>query len=334
MGKHSRRLFFVLILIGILVLAGCGQKQSNTDNSGSFTIYLAGATPGGGGVWDMIGAGLAEAIMKSNEGSSVTVVPGGGVSDVPIVSNGEAELGLTHSSIAVAALKGIDPFEKKYANLKGVAALYTSSLQFVVNPKLNIESIAAIKENKMPLKIAVGDPGSTGELATKRMFNAYGITYDDIVDWGGKVFYKDMGEAAGMYGDGLIDAFVLLTLAPNGVIQQVATNKEIAFLSVDDLVIDKLETEFGYSATTIPKNTFNFLKNDVRTFSSKVVLVTSDSRSEDEVYRITKGLMENLEYIHSIHHNLKSLTEVDMTQTAIELHPGAAQYYREIGSLK
>jgi len=330
-----------LLVIGLMFIAGCSPKNDAADNNKApatdgelkFKIYLAGSTPGGGGVWDMIGAGLAEAITRGNKGSSVTVVPGGGVSDVPVVSNGEAELGLTHSVIAVAGEKGIDPFKEKYTNVKGVVSLYTSQLQFMVNPKTGIEKITDIKEKKIAIRIAVGDPGSTGELATKRLLNAYGMTYEDIESWGGKVLFKDMGEAASMFGDGIIDAFTLLTLAPNGPLQQVATNKDVRMLPIDEDVIQKMVADYGYSEAIVPQSAYNFLEKDIPSFSSQVVLITSEDRSEQEIYQITKSLVENLDYIRSIHNNLKGLTEKNMLSTGVELHPGAAKYFREKGVL-
>jgi TRAP transporter TAXI family solute receptor len=331
-----------LLLSILLLLTACGQNNGAATNNETptegqsvekFTIYLAGATPGGGGVWDMIGAGLSEAIVRSNKGSSVTVIPGGGVSDVPVVSQEEAELGLTHSVIAVAGIKGIDPFKESYTNIKGVVSLYPSQLQFMVNPKLGIEKISDIKDKKISIQIAVGDPGSTGELATKRMLEAYGISYADIESWGGKVLFKDMGEAASMYGDDIINAFTLLTLAPNGPLQQVATNKAISMLPIDAEVIQKMVDNYGYSEAIVPQTAYEFLKEDLPSFSSQVVLITNDECSEEVIYQVTKGFVENLDYIRSIHNNLKDLTEENMTLTSVELHPGAVKYYKEIGVL-
>jgi len=341
--RTLRNFSILLVLMMILVAVGCSNQtgasnsgeDKGTDNSSDagakLNLYLAGSTPGGGGVWDMIGAGLAEAIMQGNEGV-VTVIPGGGVSDVPVVSKGEAELGLTHSSIAAAGNKGIAPFEEKFKNVKAITSLYTSKLQFVIDPAKNISSVADIKEEQMPIRLAVGDPGSTGELATRRLLEANGISYEDINSWGGKVVHKDMSEAATMYGDGLIDAFTLLTLAPNGPMQQVAANNKLQLLEISDVVIKKMVDEYGYAASEISGNAYDFLDKNVKTFSSQVILITNDERPEEEIYNVTKALVENLDYIHSIHSNLGSLTEADMAAgTGVDIHPGAKKYYQEIG---
>ena len=328
--KKTRYKFILVVLISILVLAGFTQANAVT-----FNVYLAGSTPAGSGVWDMIGAGLAEAITRGNQNSVVTVMPGGGVADVPMVSSGQAELGLTHTTECAAALKGAAPYEQKYENILGICSVYGSVLQFVVNPKAKIESIAAIKENKIPIRLAVGDPGSGGELNTKNMLAAYGMSYEDIESWGGKIYYKDMSVAAGMLADGAIDAFTIFAMAPAAPILDLSSNTAIQLLSINEEIIQKMATDYGFSGAIIPQKAYNFLSGDIKTFTSNTVLITNDKQSEEVIYNITRGLVENLPYIQSIHSNLKNLTAEYMVKgIGAPLHPGAEKYYKEIGVIK
>jgi TRAP transporter TAXI family solute receptor len=323
----------LLLMFCLPLLAACGGASPPAAAAETLNIYLVGATPAGGGVWDLVGAGLAEAIMRSNKGSSVTVTPGGGVSDVPVVNSGEAELGLTHSVIAAAGTKGLAPFAESYDNIAGVAALYPSHLQIIVNPDLGLASLQDLKDKKLKIRIAVGDPGSTGELATRRALEGYGITYEDIAAWGGKVEFKDMGEAAVMYGDGIVDCFTLLTLAPAGPLQEVATNRKVAMLPLSYEVIKHMEGKYGYSREVLPAGVYKFLTGDVPTAGSYAVLIAGKDRPEQEIYQVTKGLLENIDYIRSLHNNLKDLEPKNMLETGIELHPGARRAFEEAGVL-
>ena len=327
----------IALLLSVLIVAmcaGCESAQTATEGgetSQTFNYYLCGATPGGGGVWDMVGAGVAETIMKSNPGSYVTVTPGGGVSDVPVVAKKEAELGLTHNCIMDAALQGIDPFDTVYDNVASICALYPSMFQFIIKDGF-ANSIEEIIANKMPIRIAVGDPGSTGELGTRRLFAAYGVSYEDIEACGGKVYYKDMSEAATMLGDGLIDAFTLWTLAPAGPVQQVTVDNALQILSIDPAIVEKLG-EFGYSALTIPQSAYAFMTGDVTTIGSKVTIITNTDLPEEIIYNITKSMVENIDYLQSIHSNMANLTPAEMAKTDVALHPGAEKYYKEAGLL-
>ncbi|MDN5302365.1 MAG: uncharacterized protein PWQ60_1879 [Thermoanaerobacteraceae bacterium] len=337
------------LLIAILLtfgMVGC-SSQSKSSNDGNtqqgnnvsgdkpLNFRLIGATIGGGGVWDLIATGIAETIMQKLPGSTITSVPGEGVANVESVHNGEAELGLTHSSIAASAVLGIDPFSEKIEDVKAIASLYGSGLQFITRKEFAANSIKEIIDKKMKIKLAVGNPGSTGELATMRMLQEYGVTYKDIESWGGKIYFKDMGEAADMLGDGLIDAFTLLTIAPAGPVQEVSSTHEVKMLPVEEDIVNSLIKKYGYTDFTISKDAYNFLGDNIKTFGSQVILITHNNVAEEDIYRITKALVENLDYLHTVHANLKNLSAESMAKgTGAALHPGAERYYLEIGVLK
>ena len=93
--------------------------------------------------------------------------------------------------------------------------------------------------------------------------------------------------------------------------------------------------KYGYSAEIIPTGAYNFVTEDTPTFAHRVVLGTRTGVPEDDIYQITKALVENLDYIHAIHKNLAIITpEFMATGTGVPLHDGAAKYYKEKGAIK
>jgi len=327
-------LALLLALALLTSLAGCSAPKP-ANEAEPLKLNLIGATLGGGGVWDLIAAGIAETITQKLTGSTITSIPGEGVANVVSVHNDEAELGLTHSSVAAAALRGIDPYTEAITDVRAITGLYGSGLQFIARQDLPVASIQTMIEQKLKIKLAVGNPGSTGELATRRMLQEYGATYADIEAWGGKIYYKDMSEAADMLGDGLIDAFTLLTIAPAGPVREVAASHAVRMLPVDPAIIAAMVEKYGYMGFTIAKDAYAFLANDIPSFGSQVIIITTDRMPEADAYRITKALVENLDYLHSVHNNLKELTPEKMANgTGVALHPGAEKYYREIGAVK
>jgi uncharacterized protein len=331
----AKWLVVLMLLALVLGLAGCSQPKPAPTAEQPLNLTIIGATIGGGGVWDLVAAGIAETITQKLTGSIITSTPGEGVTNVPAVHNDEAELGLTHSVIAAAAYYGIDPFKEKITDVKAITGLYASGLQFIARSNLPLASIREMVDQKYKIRLAVGAPGSTGELATQRMLQEYGVTYQDIEGWGGKVFFKDMSEAAGMLGDGLIDAFTLLTIAPAGPVREVASSQAVKMLPVDETVVGAMEEKYGYMSFPIAQDAYAFLTGDISTFGSQVIIIAGDRMAEEDAYRITKALVENLDYLHTVHNNLKNLTPEKMSHgTGVALHPGAAKYYREIGALK
>jgi len=335
-GLGRKIILVSLILVSFVLFAPASASSAEPVK---FDIYLAGATPAGGGIWDMMGAGFAEAIMRSNEGSLVTVMPGGGVPDVTMVSKGQAELGLTHSILAAASREGKDPFEQKYDNIRTFSFLYTSEYHFCVNPDAGIESIAAIKERKIPVRLAVGDPGSSGQIGIERILQAYGVSFEDIESWGGKIYYKDFSEANVMFGDGVINAFMQSGCAPMAPLRELALTKKVQILPISEEVIQIMVNEFGYSPAVIHKEAYDFMTEDIKAISAECILITSEEVPEEVIYNVTRGMIENLDYIRSIHSRLQILTPEGIAEkllsiansTGVSLHPGAEKYYKEIG---
>jgi len=329
--KRHKYLILLLILLITLGTAGCGKKSNQPiKENNSLNLNLIGATIGGGGVWDLIATGVAETITQKLPGSTITSIPGEGVANVISVHNDEAELGLTHSSVAAAAYMGIDPFDEKINDVKAICALYESGLQFIADKDLPVNSIREMIDSKYKIKLAVGNPGSTGELATNRLLSEYGVSYKDIEAWGGKIYYKDMGEAADMLGDGLIDAFTLLTIAPAGPVQEVSNNNDLKMLPVEAEVVKALVDKYGYMDLSIANAAYDFIDEDITTFGSQVIIIANDRMTEEDVYKITKALVDNLDYLHQVHSNLKNLSVEKMAKgTGAPLHPGAEKYYKE-----
>lgn len=340
-----------LLVVGLVVLllasflVGCGGKEPSQDpvqgdqgkeaKSILSDIYLVGATQGGGGVWDMVGTGLANVIQKNVPDCRITFVPGEGLANVKTIHKGEGDIGFMHSTMAFAASKGKEPFDAVYDNVRALFSVYDPSMQFVVLKSFPIDSLEELAEKKPAIRLAVGDPGSITELASRALLEEYGITYKDIESWGGKVLYKSMGEASDMMGDRLIDAISITGTAPMGALQEVATSQDLKMLSVSQEVVDRIVERYGFSPAVVPKDAYPFLEADVPTFSFRVIIGTPADTPEDDIYQIVKAVGENLDYMHNVHTNLQGLSLEYMAEgTGVSLHPGAEKYYREVGAIK
>lgn len=311
---------------------GAAAGQDLAADTAPLNVTFAGSSPGG--VWYMVMGGVTETINKSFPQSSVTVVPGDGVSNLIRVANGEAEIGMSHSAIAAAAVMGGDPFEEVYENVATVAALYPSHLQFVVTEKSGITSIRQIMENQMKARLSVDAPGSTGELAFKRMINEYGFTYEDIERWGGQVVYKNMGDSSDMLSDGLLDGMSTMTLYPASPITEAAVNNKLIMMDIEPAIAAALSEKYGYGVSTIPGGTYQFQPEDVTSASSYTVICVPKFSDDEVAYKVAKSIAENLAYLKSVHVAMEDLTPLGLTENlGAPLHPGAERYYREQGIL-
>ena len=337
-------LVLTVVLLGSLVLASCGGTATTTAGGATTTagavvkidLKLAGADPGAGGVWDLIGGGVAEVIKRGNPGASVTLVPGGGVSDIGIVSKDpNPSLGLSHGVLAADAAKGLDPFTEKVTNVKAIAALYVTMQQIVGPANLEINSIKEIATKKFPIKVAVDEPGSSQYLANQRMFKEAGFSFEDIEKSGGKVYLKGQNEASDLLTQGTINLFCIIGPAPQSPIQEPAATEKLKMVTIDPDLLEIMVTKYGYVKATVPKSAYDFLTADYPTFASRVIVIANDAMSEAEAYAITKSMVENVAFLHGVHNNLATLDASFMAaDTGVPLHPGALKYYKEIGAVK
>ena len=248
------------------------------------------------------------------------------------MNEGEAEFGLTHTSLAFEAYTGSGQFDEPKNNISAVALLYSSPAQMIVRKDLGITTFAEIIENKIPLKFNAGRQGDSMETAFIKILDVYGITYDDMIDWGCTIYKKGFEDTSDMFADEIIDGFFIVAGAPTVFPTQLSVNTEMIMLEWDQGLLDSMCENYGYSYCTIPEETYTFMEEDTVSFNSYNVLCANTSVSDETVYKFTKAIYENLDYIQSLH---ASFIEIDSKRVAgeasIPYHPGAIKYYKEIG---
>ncbi len=336
--KTSRGFIALLVLIALLTMTACGgqtaeEPKETPDSEAPVKATLAGGSTTG--MLFVVCSGITECVNRSYPGSSMTIVPGNVTANVMRVNDGEVDSGMAHSAVLYSAINGEAPYEKKMENLAAIASLYSSTYQIVMDRNLGITSFGEIIENKLKVRISIDMQGSSASVAFDRLLEAYGVTREDFEGWGGTIVMKTQEDSASMLADGAIDGYGLQTLWPATAIQESGVNKDVMLLPIEQEIIDSIIEKHGYANLTIPSGTYDFLDKDYPTFSTKTVLIVAADAPDELAYKLTRSLVENLEYMQQVHAGISGLTTIDMTEdTGAPLHPGAIKYYKEIGVLK
>ena len=312
-----------------------GTSQGGGENNEPWKVTILGGSVGG--VWSAITEGVAESLRhNAPAGSNITAEPGKDGPNSVMVAKNEAELAISYSPTSYTAIQGVAPFTEAYPEVRAVATLNpNSTFHFLVLKETGLTSIDDLKDKKYPLRISVNKQGSTMELASKAVLNAYGITYQDIESWGGKVYFLSTKETMESIDDGQVQAHSITGEQPISHFIEASTRRDFTLLPVNPEAVNKVNQELGTRAAVIPGGMYSFNTGDVPTFAASLMLIAGDGQSDDFVYNVTKSLHENLDYLHSVHATLKDMTPESMADTTpIPLHPGAEKYYREIGVLK
>ena len=335
-GYRISTLFIILALSVGIALSFASPGAAETKQ---YKITLAGASPGG--LWSLLGEGVSAAMAKAFPGSSISYqTSGGGLANIPMVVGGKVEMGLAHNVEVKAALLGQDPYKEPIKDLYTLAYMYDwSPQQFLITKsfaeKYGLETVQDLADKKPPVKMGVNRRGNMVEAVNRAIFSAYGFTYEDIESWGGQVVFAASGEMANLMRDRRIDLMANSVFAPHSSILETANAIDVKLLSLSPQVIEKVTADMGCDPWVVKKGAYDWLDKDIPTVSLGCMLLVQKGMSEEDVYAITKALVENIDAIRNVHKSMKSLTpELMASQKLIPYHPGAAKYYREAGLLK
>ncbi|MCP8615828.1 TAXI family TRAP transporter solute-binding subunit [Salirhabdus salicampi] len=320
-------LFFVGTLMLIFVV-GCNSESSSGTEDGPVTI----TTGSEGGSWYPIGGALADMMNEDLERTNISAVPGGGTANPAAVSIGEADIGFSYGPTLFSALQGTDPYEEEYGNLKAIARLYNLAWQVIVDADSDITSLQDIVDNQIGVKWVPNKRGTGDEWIAQKVIQEYGFTYEDVQDWGGEVNFVTMSEAVSLWRDRHINMYSTHTLIPAPTVTESTLARDAVFLSIDDDIIQTLREKYELVETTLPAGTYEGQDEDIKTVTMPVVLFAREDVSDEVVYSLTKILNEKHEKLIDVHTLFNEFDpKTAWKDTGIELHPGAEQYYKEVG---
>lgn len=324
MNKRNPLLFLMLALM--FALSACGGQSTGGSDSGDKAFKFAAATQGGS--WYALAGAMGDEIRKTTDGSSVTVVQGGSVSNLIGLEAGKFEIGFSNGQTVPQALNGEGPFKKKAENVQWIASLYPNVFHIVVPADSDIHSIEDLKGKN----VSPGIKGYSGELAFQRILKIHGMSYDDL----SKVEYVGTADGANLLRDGNIDAIVGMISAPVSTFQELATTSGIRLIPIPDETLNKLkEQNNGFKDYTIKAGTYSSVKKDIQTFSATTTLLVNKNLDEDTVYKITKMVNENADKWKSLISAMKPFDSKFSIENKVgPIAPGAEKYYKEVGVLK
>jgi len=315
-NKKKLSICLAVLLVCAVVFTGC---------SGQTTLKMA--TGGTTGTYYAFSGTVSQVLSSKISNLSFDVQStGASKANIYLVADKEADIAIVQNDVVYYASKGIDLFDGEVVTgISAMAGCYAEVCQIV--SKSNITSIEELKGKR----VSVGDVGSGCEFNARQIFEAYGMTFDDIV-----VNNLSFNDSATALKDDKIDAFFCVAGAPTTAIVELATSNEINILEVDDEHAEALIKKYPfYTKYDIPANSYKGIENPVQTVAVVATYIVSDSLSEDLVYKMTKALFENAEEIAKGHPKGAELNpEYSVSSISIPIHPGALKYYKEIGVIK
>jgi len=298
-------------------------------------ITIAGGSVGGS--WFPVASAIAELVNKETGENIAFAKPGGGVSNPIMVSTGTVNAGFSYSSYLVAAMNGEDPYEEKgeMKNLRSIVMLFPMYWQILASDDLPIETFGELIDKKYPVKMSPTKRGHGDYWVTDKAFSFYGVDMmKDIEAWGGKVELGGGGEMASLYKDKHIDLAFSHNVVPLSSYSDMSISRDSKLLKIDNELRKYFVEKYGMREGVIPKGTYEGQKEDILTVGMPAVLFVRENIPDEAAYVLAKVICENTKYLSSINKSFKQFdAKTAWKSLGVDLHPGAAKYYKEKGYL-
>ncbi len=327
MLKHHRSKKLIALVIMFLFMA-VGPLAAAPK---FFTIASG---PVGGG-WYILGGVLGELVKSEYPETKVAVRTGGAISNPTTVSTGKADVATTQDQIFYQAYNNYPSFKEHgdHSNLMGLAYLGDIYMGvFLVKQDSEFQSLQQIADNKMPIRIVTAPKGSSPSKATERLLEEYGISTEDLKEWGGSISYVSYSEGSALIKDGHADAWCG-PIMPATI--DLAVSRPLKVLPISEKVRTALNEKYKYGIRTIPKGTYDFITEDTPVIAESPILIVNKDMPEDVAYTLVKVMCNNPDKIRGTSKTYSKWSpEVAPNITGGPIHPGAVKYYKEKGLMQ
>jgi TRAP transporter TAXI family solute receptor len=223
--------------------------------------------------------------------------------------------------------------EGKQTHLRSVSMLWQNVEHFTVKSQYaGTGTIADFVALAGKGKIAGFGKKNSGSLGSSRMILGHlGVDIDKDYE----LFYGGYGALASALQDGKADAINTPAGNPVGAITKLLAAKgpDVTVLGFNAEQAAKADGGLGlWTPYTIKAGTYPGQDKAITTIAQPNFLAVHADVPEEDVYRITKTVYENLGFLQSIHKATNAMAlEKAISGLPAPLHPGAARYYKEAG---
>lgn len=320
---------------GAIAAAALFIAQASPAKAVENYVWAAGSP---GGSWYTIVTGLANIVMEKNQDIKIRIVPGGGRDNPALIDNGIAQIGMGIDFLAAAATKGEAPYDKKMPSLRSIGGTWAPAEFHVIVPadeKRPLDQILADPK----IRIGTSPRATSEELTLQRALTFYNNSGDKIAQGGGKLINANYSQLVSAFQDNQVDVLWGAGSAPTGIALEVQNGRRAAKLvAFPKALMDHLASQFGYGKSVIKAKSYTGLQSgdaDLPVTSLEAVILVSSKLSDNDVYKITKTLIESRGSFGNIY---KVLGEYDPARAwkdqPVPLHPGAERAYKELGFIK
>ena len=320
------------VLFGITAAAtlALGPVQAQEEHS-----YIL-ATASTGGTYYPVGVALATLtkvkLQPTDKIDMSAINSAGSGENVRLLRENEAQFAILQGLFGYYARTGTGPVEADgpQDKLRSISMLWQNVEQFVLDSDLAKTGTIEDFVNAKGETVALGKKNSGTIGSNRTILGNLGVDID--TDY--TLIYGGYGPSASAIQDGKAVGMSTPAGVPTGAVTKLmASNDGVTLLSFSPEQAKQADGELNlWTPYLIPAGTYPGQDADVQTIAQPNFLAVRDDVPEEDVYKITKTIYENLAFLQAIH---KATTAMALDKAIaglpVPLHPGAARYYREMG---
>jgi TRAP transporter TAXI family solute receptor len=311
------------LAVGLLA-AGCGGKRTDNATAGK-TSCEAGegrvtiATGNAGGVYFVVGGGLAQLISNNTKLKASAAETGASVQNIQQLAAGDYDLAFSLADTAVDAVQGKGAFDGKPQKIQALAKLYSNFTQVLVRADSGIKTVADMKGKR----ISTGSPKSGTEVIANRLLTAAGLNPERDV----QAQRLDLTKTADGMKDGSIDGLVWSGGLPTAQMTDITTSlkDKVRFIDITPQLDALQKINPVYAKGTIPAATYA-QPADVPTIVVPNMLLVREDFPEGNACAITKLIFDKKGDLEKVHPAAKDIIKEKAADTdPVPLHLGSKQ---------
>jgi TRAP transporter TAXI family solute receptor len=317
----------LLAVVLLLAATGCGGKQTpdsapaagGTASCEAAAGRITIATGNSGGVYYVLGGGLAQLISNNTPLKATAAETGASVQNIQQLVNKDYDVAFSLADTAADAVNGKGSFDGKPQQVQALARIYPNSTQVLVRTGAGINSLADMRGKR----ISTGSPKSGTEVIANRLLQAAGLNPETDV----QAQRLDLAKTSDGMKAGTLDGLVWSGGLPTAQITDITTSMkgQVKFIDITPQLDALKKINPVYAASTIPAATYA-QPSDVPTIDVPNVLLVRSDFPVGSACAITKLIFDKQAELEKVHPAAKQINKQTAVQTGpVPLHPGAKQ---------
>jgi TRAP transporter TAXI family solute receptor len=290
----------------------------------SWPSALLMATGRPGGAYDVYGPGWGEIVQQSIGVAVAYRASGGAATDILLIEEGAAQLGMTTVTVADQALNGTGAWTAgvKFDSFRALFPIFPSILQIVTAPRSGIITLAGLANRQ----IGIGPDGGSGSAAVPAVLASLGIIPSRIATGDYTPQIADMLA-------GRLDACAFIGAPPMPAIQLAAQTRRLGMIGFTEAETRQVvKTTPGIMAMTLAAGLFPDQTTAVASVGTVNFAIGAASLPDTLVSALTMAAMRNRDALAKL---VPAVAAPPMpmlvAQGAMTFHPGAALALRSLG---